>query len=230
MFGQNKPVVFERYGRRRSRWRLPRWLLLLVAGAAAGAGSLFYVQETHMPPRLTAAGSTQVRNDLQRAEAERARLQAELATTTQRLDSALAEKKRQDAELAAPRAATQRLQDELNAVINALPPDPRGGAVEVRGGRFAAERGGLAYDIVVSRDRTTAQPLSGTLQLSVAGSSALGVDASLELKPVPVSIGSYQVVRGNLPLPEGFKPRQVTVQVLDKPGGKALGMRVMLVR
>jgi len=37
MFGKNKPVVFERYGRRRSRWRLPRWLLLLLAGIAIGA-------------------------------------------------------------------------------------------------------------------------------------------------------------------------------------------------
>jgi hypothetical protein len=26
------------------------------------------------------------------------------------------------------------------------------------------------------------------------------------------------------------RPRQVTVQVLDAPGGKSLGMRVMLVR
>lgn len=230
MFGQNKPVVFERYGRQRSRWRLPRWLILLVAGAAAGAGGLFYVQETHLPPRLTAAASTQLRNDLQRAEAERARLQAELTTTTQQLESALAEKKRQAAELAAPRATAQRLQDELSAVIGALPPDPRGGAVEVRGGRFSSARGGLAYDIVLSRERNTAQPLAGTLQLSVVGANARGVDASLEPKPLPLSIGSYQVVRGNLPLPEGYKPRQVTVQVLDKPGGKPLGMRVMLVR
>ncbi len=230
MFGKNKPVVFERYGKRRSPWRLPRWLVLLLLGAAAGAGGLYYVQERHLPPRLTADASTQLRGDFERAEAERVRLQAQLGSTTQQLDAALAEKKRQDAELSAPRAATRRLQDELNAVIAALPPDPRGGAVEVRAGRFMANRGALAYDLVLTRERDQAQALAGTLQLSVLGNSARGSDATIELKPESVSIGSQQVLRGSLPLPDGFKPRQVTVQVLDKPGGKALGMRVMLVR
>ncbi len=230
MFGKNKPVVFERYGKRRSPWRLPRWLVLLLLGAAAGAGGLYYVQERHLPPRLSADASTQLRGDFERAEAERVRLQAQLDATTQQLDAALAEKKRQDAELSAPRAATRRLQDELNAVIAALPPDPRGGAVEVRAGRFMANRGALAYDLVLTRERNPAQALAGTLQLSVLGNSARGSDATIELKPESVSIGSQQVLRGSLPLPDGFKPRQVTVQVLDKPGGKALGMRVMLVR
>lgn len=230
MFGQNKPVVFERYGRRRSPWRVPRWLVLLLAGAAAGAGGLFYLQERHLPARLTAEASTRLRADFERAEAERLRLQAQLTSTAQQLDSVLAEKKRQDAELAAPRAAAQRLQDELNAVIAALPPDPRGGTVEVRASRFTANRGVLAYDLVLSRERSTAQALTGTLQLTVLGSTARGSDATIELKPVAVSIGSQQVVRGSLPLPEGFKPRQVTVQVLESPGGKALGMRVALVR
>jgi len=230
MFGQNKPVVFERYGRRRSPWRLPRWLVLLLVGAAAGAGSLFYVQERHLPPRLTAAASTQLQGDLERAEGERLRLQTQLATTTEQLDAALAQKKRQDAELAAPRAATQRLQDELSAVIAALPPDPRGGEVEVRASRFTANRGALAYDVVLTRERSPAQALAGSLQFNVLGSTARGSEASIELTPVAVSIGSQQVVRGSLPLPDGFKPRQVTVQVLDKPGGKPLGMRVMLVR
>jgi len=32
-----------------------------------------------------------------------------------------------------------------------------------------------------------------------------------------------------VPLPQGFRPQQATVQVLDKPGGKLLGMRVMYV-
>mgnify|MGYP003494959092 CR=1 FL=1 len=31
-------------------------------------------------------------------------------------------------------------------------------------------------------------------------------------------------------LPDGVQPRRVTVQVLDAPGGKTLGMRVMLVK
>jgi hypothetical protein len=49
------------------------------------------------------------------------------------------------------------------------------------------------------------------------------------LKPVDLSIGAHEVVRGSQPLPDGFRPRQVTIQVLERAGGRALGMRVMLV-
>jgi hypothetical protein len=47
---------------------------------------------------------------------------------------------------------------------------------------------------------------------------------------VDVSVGTHALVRGSLPLPDGVQPRRVTVQVLDAPGGKTLGMRVMLVK
>jgi len=230
MFGQSKPVVFERYGKRRSGWRLPRWLVLLLLGIAAGAGGVVFVQERYLPPRLSADASTQLRSAFEQADAERQRLQRELGETGKQLASALADKKRQDEELAAPRAAAQRLRDELTAVIAALPPDPRGGVVEVRAGRFTAQGNALAYDVVLTRERNATQPLAGVMQLSVAGASARGAEASINLKPVDVSIGSQQVLRGSLALPEGFRPRQATVQVLDRAGGKALGMRVMLVK
>lgn len=230
MFGQFKPVAFEPYGRRRSRRRLPRWLVLLVGGIAVGVGGVVFVQERYLPPRLSADEGAKLRSAFEQADAERLRLQRELADSAQRLETALADKKRQDDELAAPRAAAQRLRDDMAAVIAALPPDPRGGAVEVRGGRFSAQAGALDYDVVLTRERDAAKPLAGVMQLSVAGASARGNATTVTLKPVEVSIGSHQVVRGSLALPEGFKPRQATVQVLDRAGGKALGMRVMLVR
>jgi hypothetical protein len=230
MFGQSKPVVFERYGRQRSRWRLPRWLLLLLLGTAVGSGGLFLLQERYLPPRLSADESKALRSAFAQADAERQRLQRELGETGKQLATALADKKRQDAELAAPHAAAQRLRDDMAAVIGALPPDPRGGAVEVRAGRFAAQAGALAYDVVLTRERATGAPLAGVMQLSVAGASARGVETSVTLKPVDLSIGSHEIVRGRQPLPEGFRPRQATVQVLDRAGGTPLGMRVMLVK
>lgn len=230
MFGQSKPVVFERYGRQRSRWRLPRWLLLLLLGAMVGSGGLFLLQERYLPPRLSANESTALRSAFAQADAERQRLQRELGETGKQLATALADKKRQDAELAAPHATAQRLRDDLAAVIGALPPDPRGGTVEVRAGRFAAQAGALAYDVVLTRERAAGAPLAGVMQLSVAGASARGVETSVTLKPVDLSIGSHEIVRGGQPLPEGFRPRQATVQVLDRAGGTPLGMRVMLVK
>lgn len=231
MFGSSsKPVVFERHGRRRSRWRLPRWLLLLLGGIAIGAGGLYVAQQRYLPPRLSATETSALRGAYAQADAERQSLKAELGTTRQQLETTLADKQRQDAELAAPRATAQRLRDEMAALIATLPPDPRGGAVEVRAARFAAQGGKLAYDVVLTREREGAKPVVGVMQLGVLGLSARGAGATLSLGPVELNLGSQALVRGSLPLPEGFRPRQVTVQVLERAGGKALGMRVMLVK
>jgi len=230
MFGRTKPVVFERYGKQRSRWRLPRWLVLLSLGMAVGSGGTVYVQERFLPPRLSAQASTALRSAFAQADSDRLRLQAELANTDQKLQAALAEKKRQDDELAAPRAASQRLRDELAAAIDAFPPDPRGSLVEVRGARLTAQVGKLAYAVVLTRERAIGQPLAALMQLSVVGANARGSETSVSLGRVELSIDKQQVVRGSLPLPEGFKPRQATVQLLDRAGVKPLGMRVLRVQ
>lgn len=83
---------------------------------------------------------------------------------------------------------------------------------------------------MLSRDRASGKPLAGVMQLIVAGEGTRGADMSVPLKPITLSIGSHQVVRGNVPLPDGLRPRQATIQVLDRAGGKLLGMRVILVK
>ena len=230
MFGQSKPVAFEPYGRRRSRWRLPRWFLLLLSGIAIGAGGLVVVQERYLPPRLSADASVKLRSAFEEADAERVRLKGELGEVTRRLETALADKKGLADELAASRVTAERLRDDVASVVASLPPDPRGGGVEVRAGRFTAKGGMLAYDVVLTRERAGDKPMAGVMQLVVAGKSARSAESTVTLKPVTLSVGSYEIVRGNLPLPEGFRPRQTTIQVLDRVAGKPLGMRVILVR
>jgi hypothetical protein len=229
MFGSSKPVVLS-YGQRRARKRVPAWLLWLLTGIVLGAGGLWWLQERYLPPRLSALESRELRGAFEQADAERKSLTAQLAATTQRLDASLAANKRQEDELAAPRAAAERLRDDLGAVIAALPPDPRAGVVEVRAARFIVKDGSLAHDVVFTRERDTAKPLPGVMQLSVLGLTARGAESTVALEPVKVSLGAQALVRGQLPLPAGFRPRQVTVQVLDRPGGKPLGMRVMVVK
>ncbi len=231
MFGPSKPVVLS-YGSRRKRgWRPPRWLVLLLFGIAAGAGGLWLLQEKYLPLRLTADETRELRSAYEQADAERMSLKTQLASTAQQLEAAQATTKRQSEELAAPRAAAQKLRDEMSALIAALPADPRGGAVEVRAARFAATpAGALAYDVVLTRERDAAKPLAGVMQFSVLGLTARGAETTVSLKPVDVSVGAYALVRGSLPLPDGVRPRQVTVQVLDAPGGKTLGMRIMLIK
>jgi hypothetical protein len=230
MFGKSKPVVFEPYGRRRSRRLLPNWLALMLIGMALGAGGVVYVQERHLPPRLSAGDSAELRKSFERAESERLRLTDALADTDKRLQAALAEQKSMAGELAGSRKVAEDLRQDVAAVVAALPPDPRGGTVEVRSARLAVEGDALAFHVVLSRERTGGKPLTGVMQFAVAGQSARGTQTTVTLDPVPVSLGSHETVRGSLPLPEGFEPHQATVSVLDRVDGKRLGMRVLYVK
>lgn len=230
MFGRSKPVVFDPYRGRRPRRRVPSWLVLLLAGVATGAGGLFFLQERYLPPRLSPAESAALRSAYEAADAQAKRLQAELATALQQRDTALAEGKRLAADLAGSRRAADDLQADMASLVATLPPDPRDNRVEVRAARFTTEGGRLDYDVVLTRPRAGGKPLAGVLQLSVAGESARGGPNTFSPEPVKVSIGSHEVVRGQVTLPEGFRPQQTTVRVLDRAGGQPMGMRVMLVK
>ena len=96
----------------------------------------------------------------------------------------------------------------------------------LRAARFEVQGDTLAYNVVLSREHAGKNPFGGVMQLVVAGASGRANDL-VTLGPVPVSVGLYDTVRGTLPLPQGFAPRQTTVNVLDKIGGKLMGMRVV---
>lgn len=224
-----KPVAFEPYGRRRSR-RPPAWLMLLLFGIVVGAVGVIVVQERYMPPRLSAGASEKLRQAYSEADAERQSLKAELAEARRQMEAAIGERKAQTDEVAASRSTIDDLRGDLAAVVAALPPDPRGSDVAVRAGRFVARGGMLSYDVVLTQEGAQNKPKPGVMQLVVSGESARGVETTVTLKPVSLSIGSHEVVRGSLPLPEGFKPHQTTIQILDKVAGRPLGMRVWLVR
>ncbi|HEV7913029.1 MAG TPA: hypothetical protein VGP22_04640 [Albitalea sp.] len=204
--------------------------MLLLLGAAAGVAGVMVVQQRYLPPRLSVEESATLRSAFDRAEAERLRLQRELGDTAKRLDAALADRKRLGDELSGSRDTAERLRDVVTSVVASLPPDPRGGAVEVRAARFSADKGALAYDVVLTRERSGGKPLSGVMQLLVVGASARGTETTATLKPVAISVASYESLRGSMPLPDGFKPRQTTINLLDRVDGKLLGRRVIFVK
>ena len=231
MLGTMKPVLFDPYGsRRRSRTRVPRWLVLLVLGIAAGVAGVLVAQERYLPPRLSAADTAALRADYTQADAERKRLARELESTAKRLDAALAEKKALGEDLTASRQGAERLRGDVAALATALPADPRGGVVQVRAARFSIEGGKLYYDVVLSRERGNGKPLPGVLQFVVAGGPKGKPETTVKFTPVAISVGPIESVRGGLPLPDGFDPRQATIHVLDRPDGKLLGMRVINVK
>jgi hypothetical protein len=230
MLGRSKPVVFESRGRRRSRVRVPRWLVLLLSGIAVGACGVVLIQERYLPPRLSYADTVELRNSYQSTEAARVKLKTELADTTQKLQTALADNKKLSDDLASSRAAVGHLRDDLASAVSSLPPDPRGATVEVRAGKFVSKGDMLAYDVVLTRDRARAQqPMPAAVQFVITGETAQGTPKTISPASFGVSIGASEIVRGNLPLPDGFKPTQTTIQVLDHSGGRSLGMRVFLI-
>lgn len=226
MLGSSKPIPFDPYGRRRSRRGLPRWLVLVLLGIGVGAAAVLYVQERHLPPRLSADASTRLRESFERADAERQRLRAELTATAERLRGTLDENQRLTSEVGARGEAVQRLRQDIGSLVASLPPDPRNTPVAVRAARFEVQGDTLAYNVVLSREHAGKNPFGGVMQLVVAGASGRAND-TVALAAVPISVGLYDTVRGSVPLPTGFKPRQTTINVLDKVGGKLMGMRVM---
>ncbi len=229
MFGTSRSTTFLSYDKRRRR-RVPRWLLLLLIGVAAGAGGLYVAQERYLPPRLSASASTELRAAFESADAARTHLTGELAQTTQRLTATLAEKKSLTEALAAKSASVETLRGDLAAVVSALPPDPRGGPVEVRAARFVVQGASLAYEVLLTRERGGAKPLAAVVQLAMLGDSPRGASATFSGPAEAVAIGAQQMLRGSVALPAGFRPHQVTVQVADRAGGRSLGMRVLRVK
>lgn len=223
-----KPVAFNPYGRKRSAWRLPRWLLMLLVGAAVGAAAVVVVQEQVLPPRLSTAEGTALRERAVQAEQERDRARSDLAATTQRLDAVVAERRAIAEELAADRERTKNARADQEFLIASLPPDPRGGVVEVRAARLTKQRGVLNYEVLLTRSKGGEAPLAAVMQLVVSGLAG-GTERHITLDPIKVSVAAAQSLRGSVPLPEAFNPKQTTIQVLDRVGGKLLGMRVMYV-
>lgn len=230
MLGRFKPVEFQPYGRRRARWVVPRWLALLLAGIAVGAGGVVLVQERYLPPRLSAEESAELRGSVEQIEAERQRLHSDLADSRRQLEIAIADKKSLADETAPSRDTIEKLRKDVASLLAALPPDPRPGAIAVRAARFAVDGGSLAYDVLLSRERPGGEPLAGVMQVVIAAESARGQEKSVTLEPVSFSVGSFENLRGKLRLPDGFKPQKATINVLDRVDGKQLGMRIMYVR
>ena len=230
MFGRSKPVVFDPYRGRRARGGVPAWLWLLLAGIALGAAGVMVAQERWLPPRLSAAETGQLRQAYATADAERSRLQRELADQGSALQEARSGRDALQKERDALAARVDAFDADLAFLVDALPPDPRDGVVAVRSARFSARQGTLHYAVALSHERPGERPIAGVMQLVVTGQSADGTERSVALQPVDLQITRQHVARGLVPLPSGFTPRQATLKLVERAGGRMLGMRVLAVR
>lgn len=225
MFGRSKSASFKPYALRSSRppRRVPAWLLWLLLGIVVGVSVVLFVQQNYLPPRLTAAESARLTQHVAQLQVALGNTQSQLEDAKADIDRREAERVTLSAQLGTARTALQPLQDDLSLVLEALPPDPRGGDTQIRAARFFNDNEALDYHVVLTREGS---PLQGAVQFVVEGRYPNGRTATVELDPLPLRLETFENVRGQQPLPDGMRARQITVRVLDQ-GQRQQAMRVI---
>jgi len=201
------------YGYRPRRRRIPRWLVLMLAGMALGAGGLLFLQKSYGPVRLTAEQSEQLHLDLNSANIDKQRLQSQLNQQSYELDEARARLEQQSAQLQQTQQLLNQLQNDLNVLADAIPPDPRGTSPGIRAARFQAGSGQVRYRVLIMQDADKSQPFDGTMQFAVAGRLNNGRNATIDLPAIDISLTRYVQLDGVLDLPDNMTPREVTVRI-----------------
>lgn len=227
MFGRSRPVVFDPYRHHRRRARLPAWLWTLIFGLVAGAVGTVVAQQRWLPERLSAADSARLRTSLRDLQADRDRLQGELQEAAAQRDAARAGQQTLQGAHDVIAARASGWDQDLAFLVDALPPDPRDGAVAVRAVRAVARGSVLHYALALSHE---GRPIDGVLTLAAEGQAADGRAQRVDLPPVELRIAARHVERGEAALPPGFEPAQLTMRVAERAGGRRLGMRVARVQ
>lgn len=215
MFGRSKPRPFKPYTLRNGKpeRRMPRWLLWLGTGLVLGVAVVLFVQQNYLPERLSPQESAQLTDQLRRAQASLQETRAILDKANRELAASQENAKALTADLATARAALSPLQEDVKLLQEVLPPDPRGGNLQIRAGRFFNEEEELSYHLVLTRN--DGGVFKGNVQFTVEGRYPNGRTASVDLDPIGISIDNYQNLYGSVPLPDGMHARQITVRVLD---------------
>lgn len=230
MFGRSRSIVFDPYRRQRRRGVLPRWAWLLIAGLVLGASGVIVAQERWLPPRLSASESTRLRHAFEQADDDRNRLQQTLDRTTRERDEASQARDALARQLERLAVRVKAFDGDLAFAVDALPPDPREAPVQVRALQVSARDGTLRYAAALSHGTGGGRALDGVLQWVVNGPGADGRERSVDLQPVALRVEPQDVVRGELPLPSGFTPRQATLRIVEAGSGRRLGMRIVPIR
>jgi cell division protein FtsL len=232
MFGRSQRAVFKPsvyQPGKRSR-RMPRWLVLLLAGVVLGAGGVLFLQTNYGPQRLTVEQSEQLHSELSAANLDRQRLQGQLEEVTQQRDAARATHEKLTADLSQARQQIDKVNKDLALFQDAVPPDPRGGPIGVRSAELSRQPGQLTYQVLIMRDGDkTGVPFKGAVQFAVEGRYPNGRSGTVTPDALPMSLDRYAHMDGTLTLPDGFIARTVTIKVLDS-AQKQQALRVYYVR
>ncbi len=230
MFSRSSSNAFKPYALRtgKPQRRVPGWLLWLLVGMVLGVGGVIFIQQNYMPPRLTAQESARLTQHVTQVQLALRNTQEQLEEASQDIQRRETERQAMAEELDTAREALAPLQEDLLLLLEALPPDPRGGDIQIRAGRFYNDDdGALDYHVVLTRDGNGR--FNGGVQFAVEGRYPSGRVGTVELDPLPLQLGRFDNVNGQMPLPDGMRARQITIRVLDA-SGQQQAMRVINTR
>jgi hypothetical protein len=231
MFGQSqrsvfKPSVYQ--PGRRSR-RVPRWLVLLMAGIVLGAGGVLFLQANYGPKRLTVEQSESLHSELSAANVDRQRLQSQLEEVTQQRDSARTGHEKMTSDLAQAQQKIVDQQKDLALFQQAVPADPHGGPIGIRAADWTIQPGQLGYKVLIMRDNAQGAPFEGTVQMVLQGRSSTGRVYPVAADPVPLTLDRYNQLAGQISIPPNYRPRTVSIKILDA-NKRQVAMRIFYTR
>lgn len=231
LFSSSKRPVFKPspYETGKRRHRMPRWLAQMLFGAIIGAAGWYFLENSYGPKRLTVTESQQLTQELNASRLEAQRLRDELEALTSEHSSVRTNAEQWEARANRAESLAAPLQQEIDALIELLPPDPRGFTPGISGARFSQQENQLPYQVVLLQQGDSPAKFKGTLEVLIEGRYGNGRTDVVRLDGPTIDMTRYQTLINTAEMPAGFQARQATVRVLDE-AGKQRAMRVLRVR
>lgn len=231
LFGSSKRNVFQPtpYGSSRRKRRIPRWLVLILTGIVLGSGGVLFLQKSYGPTRLTAEQSLQLQSDLNSANLDKQRLQAQVDSQSNNLGESKSAQAKLATQLKQSQEQIAKLKNDLELFAQSIPPDPRGTNPGIRATDFNVVDDQLNYKILVMQDKEDAAPFQGDMELRIAGYYPNGNGATINTEPEAITVGYYNQLQGTATLPRAFTPRTVTVMINQRDSKKLAATRTLRV-
>ncbi|MBP6020641.1 MAG: hypothetical protein KA735_14230 [Burkholderiaceae bacterium] len=217
------------YGNSRRSRRVPRWLVLMLTGIILGSGGLLFLQKSYGPTRLTVEQSEQLHYDLNSANMDKQRLQAQLNQQTHELTELRANHEVITTSLEQEKEKSTRLTQDIQLLADAMPADPRGTSPGIRAATFKNVEGQLAYEILLMQDKDKSDRFNGQIELVVNGRYPNGNVVNIDLPRFDMALEQFTQVHGQVPLPNGLVARQVTIKVFKEGATKLSATRTIIV-
>lgn len=233
LFGSSNRPAFKPtpYGYTRRSKGIPRWLVLMLAGIALGAGGVLFLQRSYGPPRLTAEQSEQLRMDLNSATLDKQRLQTETKQLTENLNRSTQTAQDQTKTIKQLQQDYEELESGIASLIRAIPADPRGTSPGIRAADMIVTGKQLSYNVLLIQDpkEDGTQAFDGQAKLIASGHYSNGQTVYIDLATLPLHMMRYTDLQGEATLPDGFRARQVTIQLTPADSDKIVSTRTIRV-